>query len=190
VNTALQEAAVTDDKIYTYADYRQLPEGAPYQLIGGELVLTPAPSTYHQTVAFNLGLQLGNFVVNNRRGKVLFAPIDVYLGETETYQPDIIFIARERMKIIEPQRINGAPDLVVEILSPATAYYDLRKKFKVYERCGVKEYWIVDPEEKSVQVFVPKDGKFVLDQEAEGTGEVSSHVLPGFTVRLESIFEG
>ncbi|WP_243174924.1 Uma2 family endonuclease [Desulfofundulus sp. TPOSR] len=94
------------------------------------------------------------------------------------------------MNIIEPQRINGAPDLVVEILSPATAYYDLRKKFKVYERCGVKEYWIVDPEEKSVQVFVPREGRFVLDQEAERTGEISSRVLPGFTVRLESIFEG
>ncbi|SHJ00036.1 Putative restriction endonuclease [Desulfofundulus thermosubterraneus DSM 16057] len=93
------------------------------------------------------------------------------------------------MNIIEPQRINGAPDLVVEILSPVTAYYDLRKKFKVYERCGVKEYWIVDPEEKSVQVFLIKEGRFVLDQEAEQTGEISSCVLSGFTVRLESIFE-
>ncbi|WP_279233425.1 Uma2 family endonuclease [Desulfofundulus thermobenzoicus] len=94
------------------------------------------------------------------------------------------------MNIIEPRRINGAPDLVVEILSPATAYYDLRKKFKVYERCGVKEYWIVDPEEKSVQVFLLKEGRFVLDQEAERTGEIPSRVLSGFAICLESIFDG
>ncbi|HAG06564.1 MAG: hypothetical protein XD69_1192 [Clostridia bacterium 62_21] len=186
----LAEAAAAGGKTYTYADYCKLPEGTPYQLIGGELVLTPAPSTYHQIISMKLEFQMVAFVTRQNLGIVLHAPVNVYLGETETYQPDIIFIARERMKIIEPQRINGAPDLVVEILSPATAYYDLRKKFKVYERCGVREYWIVDPEEKSVQVFVPRDGKFVLDQEAEGTGEVSSRVLPGFTVRLESIFEG
>jgi Uma2 family endonuclease len=187
VNLPLQETAA-GEKAYTYEDYRRLPEGAPYQLVGGELVLTPAPSTYHQIIAFNLGLALGNFVMTRQLGRVLFAPIDVYLAETETYQPDIIFISRERMDIMEPERINGAPDLVVEILSPATAYYDLRKKFKVYERCGVKEYWIVDPGERTVQVFVFKEGRFVLDQEVEGTGEVASRLLAGFTVTLESIF--
>lgn len=190
MKAALEEVAAAGGKTYTYADYCKLPEGAPYQLIGGELVLTPAPSTYHQIVSVKLEFQMVAFVTRQNLGIVLHAPIDVYLGETETYQPDIIFIARERANIIEPQRINGAPDLVVEILSPATAYYDLRKKFKVYERCGVREYWIVDPEETSVQVFVLKEGRFVLDQETERTGEISSRVLSGFSVRLESIFEG
>ncbi|MDI6631248.1 MAG: Uma2 family endonuclease [Bacillota bacterium] len=183
-----QEIASTTEKTCTYEDYRKLPEGAPYQLIGGELVLTPAPGTYHQIIAMKLGVQMANFVSGKERGMVLFAPVDVYLEETETYQPDIIFIARERMEIIEPARISGAPDLVVEILSPTTAYYDLRKKYKVYERTGVKEYWIVDPEEKSVQVFLPKEGKFILDQEVAGQGVVSSRILEGFTVSLESIF--
>lgn len=186
MDTALTESAARR----TYTDYCQLPEGAPYQLIGGEFILTPAPGTYHQVVLFNLAVEMGNFVRQAGLGRVLLAPVDVYLGETEAYQPDIIFVARERMGIIEPQRINGPPDLVVEILSPATAYYDLRKKFKVYERCGVREYWIVDPQEKSVQVFVPREGKFVLDQEAERTGQISSRVLAGFAVRLEAIFEG
>jgi Uma2 family endonuclease len=184
----LQETASTTEKSCTYEDYRKLPEGAPYQLIGGELVLTPAPGTYHQIIAMKLGVQMVNFVSSKERGMVLFTPVDVYLEETETYQPDIIFIARERMEIIEPARISGAPDLVVEILSPTTAYYDLRKKYKVYERTGVKEYWIVDPEEKSVQVFLSKEGKFVLDQEVAGQGAVSSRILEGFTVSLESIF--
>ncbi|MGB9662845.1 MAG: Uma2 family endonuclease [Moorellaceae bacterium] len=189
MNLPLEECSASGKETYTYEDYRRLPEGAPYQLIGGELVLTPAPSPYHQIIAFNLGLALGNFVVSRKRGRVLFAPLDVYLTETETYQPDIIFISRDRMDIIEAERINGAPDLVVEILSPTTAYYDLRKKFRVYERYGVKEYWIVDPGEKSVQVFVLKEGRFVLDQEVEGTGEVSSRLLTGFTVALSNIFE-
>lgn len=189
MNLPLEECSASGKETYTYEDYRQLPEGAPYQLIGGELVLTPAPSPYHQIIAFNLGLALGNFVVSRKLGRVLFAPLDVYLTETETYQPDIIFISRDRMDIIEAERINGAPDLVVEILSPTTAYYDLRKKFRVYERYGVKEYWIVDPGEKSVQVFVLKEGRFVLDQEVEGTGEVSSRLLTGFTVALSNIFE-
>lgn len=186
MNLPFQEIAATSEKTYTYEDYCKLPEGAPYQLIGGKLVMTPAPTTYHQIISMKLGVQIANFVQEKDLGLVLFAPVDVYLEETETYQPDIIFIARERMGIIEPARINGAPDLVVEILSPGTAYYDLRKKFKVYERNGVKEYWIVDPEEKAVQVFVLRNEKYVLDQEVEKKGIIRSNVLKGFEVSAES----
>lgn len=188
MNLPLQEIASSSEKTFTYEDYRKLPEGAPYQLIGGELVLTPAPGTYHQIVSSKLEFQMMGFILERKLGIVLDAPIDVYLEETETYQPDIIFIAQERMEIIEPARVNGAPDLVVEILSPTTAYYDLRKKYKIYEKSGVKEYWIVDPEEKSVQVFLLKEGKFVLDQDVAVQGAVSSRLLGGFTVSLESIF--
>lgn len=183
-----QEVAATSQKPHTYQDYCSLPEGSPYQLIGGELVLTPAPGTYHQVVSMKLELQMASFVLNHDLGLVLYAPVDVYLGETETYQPDVVFISRERMPIIEPARINGAPDLVVEILSPATAYYDLRKKYKTYEKCGVKEYWVVDPEEKSVQLFTLVGGKFTLDQEAEGEGEIASRVIQGLRISLPSIF--
>ncbi len=172
----------------TYEDYRKLPEGAPYQLIGGGLVMTPAPGTYHQVVSMRLGSQMVNFVTARQTGIILFAPIDVYLGESETYQPDIVFIGRDRTGIIEPERINGSPDLVVEILSQSTAYYDLRKKFKVYEQLGVKEYWIVDPEEKTIQVFVLSNGKYVLDQEAGMDGAARSRLLEGFAVDLKGIF--
>lgn len=177
-------------KLYTYADYCRLPEGSPYQLIGGELVLVPSPSPYHQYISIRLVHCLVSFVTAYNLGVVFHAPIDVCLEETETYQPDIIFISKSRISLIEPQRINGAPDLVIEILSPATAYYDLRKKFKVYERCGVREYWIVDPEERSVQVFILRDGKFCLYSEAEKTGEISSAVFSNFSVSLEDIFSG
>ena len=189
MSLSFTEAATAREKLYTYENYQSLPEGAPYQLIGGELILTPAPSIYHQIISGKLEFQLRAFVTEQNLGLILDAPVDVCLGETETFQPDILFIAKERMDIVEPARINGAPDLVVEILSPATAYYDLRKKFKVYERYGVKEYWIVDPEDKSVQVFIHQDGKLVLDQEKGAADEVSSRLLAGFTVRLVSIFE-
>ena len=175
-------------KRYTYEDYCRLPEGSPYQLIGGELVMTPSPTPYHQMVSIKLELQMAGFVLDKGLGIVLDAPVDVYLDEEETYQPDIIFIASSRLDIIEEKRIKGAPDLVVEILSPGTGYYDLRSKYKVYEKSGVREYWIVDPQQKSVQVFCLRDGKFVLDQEAEQQGTVRSRVIAGLEVQVESIF--
>ena len=173
---------------YTYRDYSRLPEGAPYQLIGGELVMTPSPTPYHQMVSVKLLLQMAGYVLEKNLGVVLDAPLDVYLEETETYQPDLIFISNERMHIIEEERIKGAPVLVVEILSPSTGYYDLRSKYRVYEKSGVREYWIVDPRYRSVQVFCLREGKFVLDQEMEEQGTVRSRVIPGFELRIETIF--
>ena len=114
--------------------------------------------------------------------------IDVYFEETETYQPDIIFISKDRLHIIERERIKGAPDLVIEILSPATAYYDLRKKFKIYEKHGVKEYWIVDPEDKSVIAYKSQQGKFSLIQELKGEGKISSGALKELEIELGDIF--
>lgn len=173
---------------YTYEDYCRLPEGSPYQLIGGELVMTPSPTPYHQMVSMKLELKMAGFVLEKGLGIVLYAPVDVYLEETETYQPDILYISNERLSIIEEKRINGAPDLVVEILSPGTGYYDLRVKYKVYEKSGVREYWIVDPHSKSVHVFCLEGGKYALDQEVEQQGAVQSRVIAGFAVQVESIF--
>src|SRR3990172_5007280 len=121
----VKELEIPEKTVYTYEDYRILPEGAPYQLIGGKLIMTPAPSTYHQIISMKLEVKIANFVMEKDLGIVLNAPIDVYFEETETYQPDIIFISKDRLHIIERERIKWAPDLVIEILSPATAYYDL-----------------------------------------------------------------
>ncbi|OAT80243.1 restriction endonuclease [Desulfotomaculum copahuensis] len=180
--------AAAEEKSWTYKDYARLPEGAPCQLIGGSLIMTPSPTPYHQTISMKLGVKLALHALEKGLGLALFAPVDVYFEETETYQPDIIFIAGNRMSIVEKTRINGAPDLVVEILSPGTAYYDLRKKFKTYEKHGVKEYWVVDPGEQSVEIYTRANNRFSLEQKAEKTGPVESHVIPGFTVEIESIF--
>jgi len=173
---------------YTYEDYAKLPEGPRYQLIGGDLVLAPSPTPYHQDVSWNINHLIGGFVLAHDLGIVRYAPLDVYLNEKETYQPDIIFIARNRLGIKGKKKIEGAPDLVVEILSPSTAYDDLTTKFKNYEKYGVKEYWVVDPGAKSVEIFVAASGRLLSDQRVAGQGTVVSKVLAGFTVDLDSLF--
>ena len=179
---------IPQKEVHTYADYALLPEGAPYQLIGGKLIMTPAPTTYHQGISMRLELKLATFVIEKDFGMVYYAPVDVYLEETENYQPDIIYISKDRLHIIEPAMVKGAPDLVIEILSPSTAYYDLREKFKVYARHGVKEYWIVDPHEQSIEIYRGEEGKFKQIQRAEKEGKVQSVVLHGFEVEIKDVF--
>jgi len=183
-------ATLTLDKKnqYTYADYEKLPEGAPYQLIGGELIMTPSPIPYHQMISMKIGYELLKFVEDKKSGIVLYAPLDVYLSETETYQPDIIFISKDRLNIIGEKKIEAAPDLVMEILSPATAYYDLRHKKQVYEKSGVKEYWIVDPMGKSIEVYENVNGEFKVFSQAREKDRVKSKLLDGFEVEMEKAF--
>lgn len=181
-------SSVTTQKKYKYEDYRKLPEGAPYQLIGGELIMVPSPTPFHQAVSRNLAIALFQHVHEKGIGRVYYAPIDVYLGEEETYQPDLVFISNERLNIIGKEKVEGAPDLVIEILSPSTAYYDIRKKYRKYEEQGVREYWIVDPEEKSVEVCVNEGKVFKQVQSAVGRGMVSSRILEGFEISLDDVF--
>ncbi len=175
-------------KTYTYEDYAKLPEGAPYQLIGGELIMSPSPAPYHQIISRRIEFELLKFVEEKKLGEVIDAPIDVYFSETETYQPDIIFISKERLHIIGEKKIEGAPDLVIEILSESTAYYDLRHKKNVYEKTGVKEYWIVDPIEKSIEVYENTPKGFRLFMRIVEKGTISSKLLEGFSVELEKVF--
>lgn len=177
-----------DKKPYTYADYEKLPEGAPYQLIGGELIMTPSPVPYHQMIKMKIEFELLKFIEGKNLGVVLDAPLDVYLSAIETYQPDIIFISKDRLNIIGEKKIEAAPDLVVEILSPSTAYYDLRHKKRIYEKSGVKEYWIADPMEKSIEVYENLNGEYKLFSEAKEKDSAKSKLLEGFGVELEKVF--
>ena len=168
--------------------YKLLPEGAPYQLIEGELVMTPAPNPRHQIILGRLFRTISEFVEEKKAGIVLISPIDLYLDDENAFQPDLVYLSEERKAIIKKDGIYGAPDIVIEILSPSTAHYDLREKFKVYERTGVREYWIVDPDMKTVEVYINDGGAFSLKYKVEVKGEVGSTVLENFKIKLEEIF--
>lgn len=167
--------------------YKLLPEGAPYQLIEGELIMTPTPNPRHQIILGNIVEKLRQFAKD--KAIVLFSPIDVYLDDENAFQPDSILIFNERKEIIKNDGIYGPPDLVIEILSPSTASYDLREKFRVYDRSGVKEYWIVDPDMNSIEIYSNEEGHFSLITKVEGSGEVGSPSLKGFEIDLEEIFK-
>ena len=169
--------------------YKILPEGAPYQLIEGELIMTPAPNPGHQMISGNLFKKFSSFVDERKLGILLYSPIDVYLDDENAFQPDIVFISKERQEIIKKDGIYGAPDLVVEVLSPSTAHYDLKEKFRVYERSGVREYWIVEPEMNSVEIYSNEKEHFSLIARAEGEGKVESVLLKGFKLTLEEVFK-
>lgn len=178
-----------EKKVYTYRDYEKLPEGAPYQLIKGELIMSPSPVPYHQRISKRLEYLIYEYAEKNKKlGEVFDAPIDVYLEETEVYQPDIIFISKERSHIIGEKKIEGAPDLVIEILSPSSAYYDLRHKMTMYAKHGVREYWIVDPEERSIEVYENRDGHFHMLEKGKEKEVIHSKVIPGLEISLDEIF--
>ncbi len=173
----------------TYQYYAQLPDdGNRYELINGELIIVAAPLTIHQKVNANISSQLIAFVEKNKLGQVFYAPIDVVLSSHNTLQPDIIFIEKKRKAIITEKNINGAPDLVIEILSPSSFYYDLFDKKELYEQHGVKEYWLVDPLRQWADVYVLKEKNFELVQHREKEGALHSTVLNGFKIDLPQMF--
>ncbi|MEW6675939.1 MAG: Uma2 family endonuclease [Nitrospirota bacterium] len=129
--------AVIEKKRYTYEDYLKTPEDERYELIGGELLITPSPIPNHQRISRKLEFMLEKFVTENNLGEVFYAPCDVYLDEENVVQPDILFISKERLNIISEKNIQGAPDLVIEIISENTAYRDLVQKKRLYARFGV-----------------------------------------------------
>ena len=133
---------------FTYEDYRTAPADERYELLDGDLVVAPAPNLKHQRVQFRLGRRLGQFIEERALGEFFFAPCDVVLADSDVVQPDLLFVSRDRGHLLRGgDNVRGAPDLVVEILSAATAERDRGYKRVLYERHGVAEYWLVDPAE-------------------------------------------
>jgi len=182
--------SVLKEKVrFTYEDYLLLPDdGKRYQIIEGEVYMVPAPAPWHQEIARKLVILLNEFVERPKLGRVYFAPCDVILSGEDIVQPDIFFISKEREHIITGRNIQGAPDLVIEILSQATAKLDKMAKMKLYERSGIKEYWLVDPDREEIEVLTLKGrsyesmGVFGIEQSFE------SALLEGLRVSLEEIF--
>lgn len=158
--------------------FQNLPEGTPAQLINNQIVMSPAPSDRHQKVLDKVYRRLGDFVENKGLGETRVAPYDVYLNRKNAYQPDIVFIT-ENLHKIKPDGLHGAPDLVIEILSPASWHYDKGDKKDEYERSGVKEYWMVDPADRSTEGFTLIEGRF--QSLSSEPGKLTLHLL-GHTI--------
>lgn len=178
----------TTERIYTYDDYLKIDDDKQYELIGGKLILVPAPRTIHQIISLELAATLLDHVRKNKLGRIITAPTDVLLSPTEKPQPDILFISKERLDIITEMNVQGAPDLVVEILSPSTSKKDRVEKSRMYYKHGVKEYWIVDPDGKFIEVFVPGEKNWNLFQSYDDEDTLTSPLLTGLEIQLRDIF--
>jgi len=131
-----------------------MPEGGPrYELIEGELLMAPAPNRFHQDISLNLEMILWSYVKKHQIGKIYHAPFDVYLDEINVVQPDIVFVSNKKADVLTDAGAEGAPDLVIEILSPSTMRRDRDTKRKVYARTGVEELWLIDPEKRRIEIF-------------------------------------
>jgi len=178
-----------DEEIWTYEDYLKLPpDGKTYQIIGGKLFMTPAPTPYHQKVSRNLEFILWSWVKENNLGEVLYAPVDVVFSSVNVVQPDIIFISKNKIEILKERGIFGAPDLIVEIISPSTSELDIKLKKDLYQRFGVKEYWIVYPREKKIQVYQLKGGTYRLKGVFLGEDIIRSELIKGLEINLKEVF--
>jgi len=191
VNEATSNAAYApDSRRYTYADYALLSDDKRYEVIDGVLYLmAPAPSVAHQDVGGELFVQLKGFLRGNPC-KVFHAPFDVCLNaagddDVTVVQPDILVVC-DRSKL-DGKRCNGAPDFVIEILSPSSAARDTMLKFHKYMYAGVREYWIVDPIEKIVQVCILKGGRYETEALVDPDA-IPVRVLQGCRIDMKQVF--
>jgi Uma2 family endonuclease len=178
---------------WTYEDYLRLPDdGRRYEVLRGVLYVTAAPNPVHQFALRNLVRRLSVFLEAHPLGEFFLSPTDVILphGLTAPVQPDLFFVLGGEWKgTITSQFMEGAPDLILEVLSPSTRRYDRKTKLEIYAEAGVREYWLVDPLARRIEVLVLRDGAYVL-LGSFGPGErLRSEILPGFEPALGAIFK-
>ena len=172
---------------WTYEEYYKLDDDQRYEIIDGNLLMAPAPDTWHQDWSRELSLLLVTHVKHQKLGKVFIAPVDVVLDAENTVQPDIVFIAKANAGIIQRRAIFGTPDLLVELVSPSSVRRDRYEKKDLYARFGAKEYWIGDPANKALEILTLKEGRYELHYCAEEKGKLASLVLAGLEFDLSDI---
>jgi Uma2 family endonuclease len=160
----IMNASATFKRKFTYREYELFPDnGQRHEIIDGDHFMSPAPSTKHQRVSARLHFEFMVQIDKRNRGLVYAAPIDVELSLHDIVQPDLVVVMNDRRSIITPSRIQGVPSLVVEILSDSNPKHDRVLKFEMYQRAGVPEYWIVEPNEETVEQWVQSaSGRYEL----------------------------
>jgi len=163
----------------TAKEFLQLPEtNLPLQLLDGEVIEMNAPALPHQDIVGNIFV-LFKLKAKELGGKAYVAPVDVYFDEFNIPQPDVMWLAPDtQCQMIGTERLSGAPDLIAEVLSPTTAHVDRKKKFRLYEKYGVREYWLVEPRDLLVEVWQLQEGRFML-LDTYGVGETFTSSLIG-----------
>jgi len=178
---------------FTYEDFLLFPDdGKRHELLDGDHYMSPSPRTNHQVIVSNLDRTVGAWVDKKSLGSLFVAPYDVVLSDLDVVEPDLVYVSAARAAIITDDNIHGAPDLVVEILSPSSRKTDEVIKRKTYERHGILEYWIVDPELSTVKVHRLVSGRYVRVAELshEAGDCLTSDQFPGLSLPLADIFEG
>ncbi len=176
---------------FTYDDLVGFPDdGRRHEIIDGEHYVTPSPNTKHQTVVTNVLASVYGYLKDHSIGRVFTAPFDVVFSNFDIVEPDVLYISRARLEVLTTQHVRGAPDLVVEILSPGTRRTDEITKRRLYERFGVQEYWVLDPELDSVKVYRRGEAAFerVAELNAEGEDVLKTPLLPGWSMPVAEIF--
>ncbi len=176
------------EKPWTYEDYLSLEEEKRYEIIDGELLEMPAPSLRHQKIVGMLYRLLSQHVEEKALGEVYISPVDVVLSPYHVVQPDIVLVLKENYHTLKENSIHGSPDLVVEVVSPSTFKRDTEDKRRLYAKYGVKEYWLVFPEERVVEVLTLEGNEYEVFSHAFESGKVCSKLLEDFCLNLEGVF--
>lgn len=174
---------------YTHADLLSFPEdGKRREIIDGDMFVTPAPKLNHQRILIRLTEAFLNHLSSHPVGELIVSPMDVIFSDFDVLEPDLIFVLNEHKEILKDW-VRGAPDLVIEILSPTTAARDRGVKLRTYARFGVKEYWIVDPEERAVEVYHLMLEGYELVRTFQQTDTITSSLLPEFALPVSAVFK-
>jgi Uma2 family endonuclease len=175
---------------WTYEAYTALPEdGNRYEIVQGVLMMTPAPEPAHQGIAEEINSYLRSQILHTKRGLVLTAPIDVVLSKHMTVQPDVLVLLKEHLDRLQKKRIVGAPDLAVEVISPSSATYDRLVKYSVYERAGVPEYWLVNVDEQTIEVFILEAETYRSLGIFQDEQHLISRIVPETEITVSQLFD-
>lgn len=175
--------------VLTYEDYVLLPNDRNrYEILEGELTVTPAPGTKHQSASANLFKLLSRHIDEHDLGKLFYAPIDLILAPTIILQPDLLFVFSAHQHIITERAIEGVPDLVIEILSPTTSRTDRVNKAQIYARYGVSVYWIVDPEHEAIEIYLLEADGYRLTVTLQGATSTLAPPFKEFEIAARDVF--
>jgi Uma2 family endonuclease len=182
--------ATTGRKL-SYEEFQELPRDGSkrFELIEGEVFMTPSPNTKHQRVVGRLFRTLSDFVEKNDLGEVFIAPYDIVFSTWTALEPDLLFIRKERASIVTEANVQGTPDLVIEVLSPSNKAYDRQTKLLAYEKGGVPELWYFDPEGRTAEILrLGSEGRYVLAARLSGDDAIVTKILTGLPLTLGEVF--